>query len=385
MPKSGRQDYCTPECKRSWTFRPAAPRNLKCGQCQVDFIATNSSQKFCSSDCRNLFTKMNGRSQRACPECHKDMTLDQATKKFCSTECKIVHRSKQKYSGKEGIDYLICPLCGTRTRQFTPYHVKMHGYGSIQEFALANNIEKITCEVKCQAHAGDKNPGYKHGGKFSPCSKKYVKGYDPVWHQAQIEKNRQQLLSEKEKFKFFIEYWVTEADGDMEKATELYRKFQTRDLSWFVRKYGEEEGAIRHRAKTEKWIKNFKKQNYSKISQQLFNELIDILLNQYKWDSEDIFFAEHDNSSMESYKNKEYFLNTETSYVRPDFLILSKKKIIEFDGDYWHSEKKANPAREKLRDEQITKVGYEVLHIPENKYKTDKQTVIQECINFLMK
>jgi len=43
----------------------------------------------------------------------------------------------------------------------------------------------------------------------------------------------------------------------------------------------------------------------------------------------------------------------------------------------------ANPARENLRDEQIIKSDYEVLHIKEKDYKNNKKEVVEQCINFL--
>ena len=88
---------------------------------------------------------------------------------------------------------------------------------------------------------------------------------------------------------------------------------------------------------------------------------------------------------MTSSSSKEFILKTEHSYVRPDFLLKSKKIIIEFDGDYWHSLVVANPIREKVRDSNIEKQGYKILHIAEYKYNADKEKVIQECIDFLTK
>lgn len=381
-PKSGRQDYCNNECKKVYTQKCTNTRVLCCIQCNKNFTATGSTSKFCSKACRDLAYKLTNRKTRHCPDCNADMTLMQATKKFCTKECKMRYNSKQKYTGVEGIDYITCPLCFVRTRQFTPDHAAMHGYNTISEFAKDNNISVITCSSKKEKQSGENNPAFNHNGKMSSWSKHFINGYNKEKHQQQIEKHKKFLSESKDKFKTNIEYWLKLHSNDVKQATKSYKKFQRRDLTWFIEKYGEEEGTIRHRDKIEKWAKNFKKQNYSNISQELFVAILEKLPN---FDHDDIFFATYDNTTMKDYQNKEYILKTTKSFVRPDFLYLSKKRIIEFDGTYWHSTAKANPERERLRDIAIAEQKYEILHVTEHDYKTNKEQVIQECINFLIK
>jgi hypothetical protein len=301
-------------------------------------------------------------------------------KQFCSTKCSRQHASEQKYTGLVGIDYITCPLCNLRTRQFTPDHAKMHGYKSIQEMATENNISKITCDSKAALGLGDKNAAFNHGGKLSPWSKNFVHGYDDEKHKEKIKQHKKLLKDNPEKFKNNIAYWLKETNGNTEAAIKLHKKFQSRTLEWFTEKYGEEEGKKRHALKTERWVKSFKKTNFSKISQELFNEVIKHV------DVANVYFATFDRPNMKKYLiNKEYFLNLGTTHIRPDFIDLVKKRIIEFDGEYWHSPIRANPSREASRDKLIIDNGYSVLHVNEIEYKTNKQKVIQECINFLTK
>ena len=86
---------------------------------------------------------------------------------------------------------------------------------------------------------------------------------------------------------------------------------------------------------------------------------------------------------MKFYTNKEYIFKTENSYIRPDFICLDRKKIIEFDGSCWHSSSRTNISRSTLRDSEIIKKGFEVLHIDEIDFKTNKNMVIEKCLNFL--
>jgi hypothetical protein len=54
-------------------------------------------------------------------------------------------------------------------------------------------------------------------------------------------------------------------------------------------------------------------------------------------------------------------------------------------GDYWHSPAVANPLREKLRDQMIRDQNHTVMHVKEYEYIQNKQQVIEQCINFLIK
>jgi very-short-patch-repair endonuclease len=57
-------------------------------------------------------------------------------------------------------------------------------------------------------------------------------------------------------------------------------------------------------------------------------------------------------------------------------------KIIEFDGDYWHS-KEEQIIKDKLRDEFLSNKGYLILRIKEFSYRDNKEKVINECLDFL--
>lgn len=300
-------------------------------------------------------------------------------KQFCSTKCSRQHASEQKYTGIEGVDYIVCPLCDLRTRQFTPDHAKMHGYMSIEEMASVNNIPKITCDAKAALGLGEKNGAFNHGGKFSPWSKNFIHGYNEQKHQEKIKQHKSLLKNSPEKFKNNLVYWLLQTNGNIGEATKLHKKAQARSLEYFVTKYGEEEGKKRHALKTERWLKSFKKTNFSMISQELFNSISKEIC------MDSVYYATHDREDMKNYTNKEYYLNLGTTHIRPDLIDLDKKKIIEFDGDYWHSEARANPGREAKRDKLILDNEYTVLHIQERNYIANKEKVIQECISFLTK
>ena len=209
----------------------------------------------------------------------------------------------------------------------------------------------------------DKNPAHNHGGRFSPWSKNFIYGYDEQRH-SEFKSSQSELMKNCKNNVFRRSFYNSE---------EEYSKAQTRDLNWFISKYGEEEGKIRHAAKIEKWMKNNKKLNFSKISQELFTAIDEIYEG-------NIFYATKDRPEMANRVNKEYKLNE--IRVSLDFVDIDKKKVIEFDGDYWHGSR-GNVEREKIRDQKIMSLGFEILHIKEKDFKENRKETIEKCILFL--
>ena len=102
---------------------------------------------------------------------------------------------------------------------------------------------------------------------------------------------------------------------------------------------------------------------------------------------ENIYFAELDDNKEKDItgKNHEYRIVFE-KLILPDFLDNSQKKIIEFDGVYWHGVTgRGNKTREEIRENILEKGGYKILHINENDYKKQPEEIVEKCLNFLTK
>ena len=101
-----------------------------------------------------------------------------------------------------------------------------------------------------------------------------------------------------------------------------------------------------------------------------------------------MFFAQNNNGQMDiSGRNYEKRVKTDNSVVSLDFYYPKTNSIIEFDGDYWHSETReyVNKTRDINRDNSLKNVGYNrILHIKESEYNKDKDGTIQKCIDFLL-
>lgn len=288
---------------------------------------------------------------------------------------KCIAAGEKKFKDKiEGYDYQVCEICGAKTGDLGT-HIMIHDVTSA-EYKLKYNVDKLKPIKHCKIRQGKNNPAYHHNGKYSAWSKNFIHGYDEERH-AEHKTNHSKFMKNYDNSIFKLSYWLNIADGDEVVAKELYTKSQTRDVNWFIEKYGEIDGINKHKEKIEKWSKTFKKANYSKISQELFAEIATHI------DCTNVYYATFLREDMTSYKNKEYTLELANTYVRPDFIDTNLKKVIEFDGDYWHSPAKTNPARELLRDNNIKQAGYDIIHVKEYEYKNNKQQVIQQCLNFL--
>jgi len=257
---------------------------------------------------------------------------------------------------------------------------RISGYrGSRQEtfeyYSIIYNCEKEAekkMKEKSDRMVGEKNPWYKHGGKYSPLKEGSV-NYNPY-----IIKHIHDNLKAKGNYTTKIEYYLNKGYSEKEAEKMLSERQAVGRLDKFIERYGEEEGYRRWQERQIKWMKSMPKTPYSRISQELFQSISERI------DCSDVYYATFEREDMKYYQNKEYHLKTRRSFIKPDFIDVGKKKIIEFDGDYWHSDKIANPRREKERDDEIMWLGYGLFRVKESGYKQNKKGVIEECINFLM-
>jgi hypothetical protein len=180
-----------------------------------------------------------------------------------------------------------------------------------------------------------------------------------------------------------IEYWVEKGFNYQQAKLKVTERQTTFSLKICLQKYGEEDGLKRFNERQIKWLTNYKRTNFSKISQTLF---WGILETEPTIKNDNIFFATYNKGNVDdSGKNNEYRLSLLNGVILPDFIDLANRKIIEFDGTYYHRLTPENSLREEKRDKMIIESGYEVLHISEYDYKNNKQEIINKCIAFLNK
>jgi hypothetical protein len=163
--------------------------------------------------------------------------------------------------------------------------------------------------------------------------------------------------------------------------------------SWFISKFGEEEGLKKYKdrsinlSKKTYWREYNKqnKQNWSKISQELFWEIHNRIYENY----ETIYFGELNHEFSCGLQSKNF-----------DFVVKDNKKIIEFNGDKFH----ANPRlynkediplkfigesaeeiwkKDEIKNKKAKDKGYDLKIIWESDYIKNKEKIILECIDFI--
>jgi very-short-patch-repair endonuclease len=153
----------------------------------------------------------------------------------------------------------------------------------------------------------------------------------------------------------------------------LVIKNKANSLEWFIRKYGDEIGKTKYSDYVTKkmiTLSELKANKFSKISQELFWKVYEGLKNK-----ENIYF--HD-------LNSEFVMKIPIKYNHKNTVMMfdfkQNKKIIEYNGKYWHSKEKDTIRYDILRD-----IGYDIFVVTSDDYNRNNKNneIIKNCINFL--
>ena len=188
------------------------------------------------------------------------------------------------------------------------------------------------------------------------------------------------------------EYWIKRGYTEEEAIKIISERQRTFSKEKCINKYGYDKGIEIFNNRQIKWQKSLHNNGnlttgYSKVSQELFNRLYNNFINN------DIRYAT---------LNKEYSILDDNKLCVYDYVDITNKKIIEFNGDLYHanpkiynSNDKPNPfnnvssediwKRDKLKYDIAIKNGFELMYVWENEYRKDKEKVFNECLKFLSK
>jgi hypothetical protein len=182
-------------------------------------------------------------------------------------------------------------------------------------------------------------------------------------------------------------YWIKKGYSEEEARKKLSERQTTNSIKAIQKRHNctEEEAIQKRQEITKKWINSYKKNNFSKISQELFWCVYEKIKDRVN--PEDVFFATYNKGTKGDLNlNYEFKLKTKNTFRMLDFYISSNLKIIEFDGVYWHGKiGRGNKTSEKKRDEEILESlkGAKILHVNEKKFLENKEAVVQDCVKFL--
>lgn len=178
------------------------------------------------------------------------------------------------------------------------------------------------------------------------------------------------------KLNYFIEKYGKHEGHNKYDENAAERKIKSKgmfSLDWFTSKYGCE-GQNKYDAHYKKLFDSRTNEPYSKISQKLFWEL-----DRCGFEGR---FAEK-NSELNINLNKEdKKIYGDSKKVRINLDYVYNKKIIEFNGTYWHKSQEQRDIDIKRRKVCENK-GYEVLFVWEDEYRKHPKAVTDRCIRFL--
>lgn len=286
-----------------------------------------------------------------------------------------------------------CAICQLKANCLASHIVRMHKMTCkeyTEKYNLPTRSEKYLkgCSDRLK---GDKNPGYQHGGKFSSLSDKFI--YADSTDKKEIIEKITNSMKTSGKCSTTLKYWTDQGFSPEEAEQKLSERQTTFSKQICIKKYGAELGLEKWKDRQEKWQNtlnnkppeeieeiNRKKlgfiKGFSKISQKLFKSLLPHL------NGKKVYFANNDNKLNR--KNQEFFyISPEKHKFFLDFYCPETKKIIEFDGDYWHGEARGNQEKDRERDRVLTENGFQVLRVAERDYKKDPDKVIRDCVEFL--
>lgn len=235
----------------------------------------------------------------------------------------------------------------------------------------------------------------KKGYSEEEAIEKCAKIMDNIHKKTSIKKlNNKELY--KDIYKNQIGYWIKRGYTQEESIEKVKERQRTFTLQSCIDKYGEEEGLKIFNDRQEKWSKKiedmykdgkftkFCKEPFSRGEMDLFENLL-VFLDEYK---EKIRYG----------KNQffRYFPKIGKTFSY-DFVF--GKKIIEFNGDYWHCNPKFYNKnyyhkylqmfaeeiwkKDELRIMSILEEGFEVLVVWESEYNKNREQIIEKCLNFL--
>lgn len=300
---------------------------------------------------------------------------------------------------------------------------------SIKFVSICNNVD--TDEAKKIIHKRNKSPFYKINHKnekeylnsqriFSPIHvEHYLNKENPITGRKYTVKEAEEKIratqskigrkSKGKKFNFITNKESFIEKFGIEEGTKKYLSWKRKvnnsrqnspmrvfSKNWYKYTYGDQAGSLSfiHRINYKKWIGtkdyyravfgndfeyekiSFGNYGWSKMSQELFISLLDILSENINLDDFDIYFALKNNEKCIYENGKAYFY---------DFCFKGKefKKLIEFDGDYWHSKQEVKET-EKVKNRLAQKYSYDLLRVKEKDWVNNRNKVIEKCIEFIL-
>lgn len=281
--------------------------------------------------------------------------------------------------------WVSCEICQRKFLQMSGQHLKKEHNITYSEYKIkfpnAIMISEEAFKKSSERMKGSNNPGYQHGGKFSPFSKNNPNTTEES--RAAVKKK----MAENRTPTTVIEYYLNKGMSEDEARSALIERQTTFSKEICIEKYGKEEGTKRWNDRQNKWMNT--------MANKTPEEWKDIhdrrVANGFR-------VSQMENEFVEAIRSRGVDVEDQFKIGLKFYDIRYGNKIIEFYGDFWHfhperEEWNVNPFNNKTRqekneeDEAKNKLandhGYEVKIVWERDYLENKEETIKKCLDYL--
>lgn len=339
-------------------------------------------------NCNNFFITNLSHKISCSEKCHRDIERKKLLKEKIERN-NILFKDKIK-----NVDYVECPLCGLKSKQLNSAHF-VYNHNMTFKFFKEVFIDQLITAPKHIENtlAGQNNPMSKEKRsdvqrkQNSPFSKEFY-----IYRNIPLEEyyNFINNVKSKKTYNTQLDYYINKGLSYEDACNALKERQRTFSLDKCIEKYGAE-GYNIWKNRQDKWKEKVFNEftlistGYSKISSEFINAII---ANE---NCENLLYGKNEKFIYDKELKKSY---------KYDLTNIISKRIIEFNGDFWHMNPKFYKeddinkstkisAKDKwesdrLKIETAKKYGYEVLVIWENEYRTNPIEIINKCKNFIL-
>jgi hypothetical protein len=359
-----------------------------------------------------------------CRNCNSRYETSCMASKFCCEECRKEYKVKD---GKQILkDYVICQICNRATANVTGAHLRNHQdwtpekyhreFPNCQTIAetplkkITEGSKKAGARMRETEHRqrlsgifkGENNPMHKSKTteekrkSISPFSSAFYLTKFPYLSVEEAEYMAKNKLSENVIVSWVKEeYWTKKGFTPEESKKIISKKQSTFSLEKCIFKYGEIEGTEVWKKRQSKWKSVVFNDNqhisrgYSKIGEEFINLILEVL-EKMEYPLDDILYG----------KKEKFIKNKEGRVFKFDLTFKNSKKIIEFNGDFWHCNpilfesgylnKPKNMTAKEIWEYDLEKKkaaednGYTIIYVWESDYRKNKTNEIKRCLNYIL-
>lgn len=191
---------------------------------------------------------------KICPICGKEFRKGK-TCQDCREEYylqKNIIASKLKYKNAPKNSYVVCAICGFHAGNLNSHLSLVHNtntedYRSKYNSPTCSDDYLHNCSEKLK---GDKNPGWQHGGKFSPFSDKFIGTTTKEEVLSKVKQTKDENFSHTTRIDYYLHRGYTQEEAEL--ALKERQTTFSKDIC--VDKHGEVEGSKIWEERQIKWI-----------------------------------------------------------------------------------------------------------------------------------